>query len=146
MAHQDLGVDLDAAAKGVPQQEPWGDAVQAADRHHQIRPHPEYAHQPTRGQPVPTRGHPVGKQHDEEQPGESAPQCGAPRGDAVGAPVGQEKEGEEYAGAAGGAPQAVGGTLRAEDTPGGGLTMVLAVRTAPERRSEQRTLPAAATP
>lgn len=32
---------------------------------------------------------------------------------------------------------AVGGTLHAEDTPGGGLTMVLAVRTAPERRREQ---------
>ncbi|WP_105967885.1 sensor histidine kinase [Streptomyces geranii] len=42
--------------------------------------------------------------------------------------------------------EAVGGTLHAEDTPGGGLTMVLTVRTAPERRSQQPDLPAAATP
>jgi two-component system sensor histidine kinase KdpD len=41
--------------------------------------------------------------------------------------------------------EAVGGTLHAEDTPGGGLTMVLALRTAPERRPEQPDLPAAAT-
>ncbi|MBB4710927.1 signal transduction histidine kinase [Streptomyces luteogriseus] len=33
--------------------------------------------------------------------------------------------------------EAIGGTLEAEDTPGGGLTMVLAVRTAPQRRREQ---------
>ncbi|POX48946.1 sensor histidine kinase KdpD [Streptomyces sp. Ru72] len=32
--------------------------------------------------------------------------------------------------------EAVGGTLHAEDTPGGGLTMVLSVPTAPERRPE----------
>ncbi|MFE5922305.1 DUF4118 domain-containing protein [Streptomyces sp. NPDC056468] len=41
--------------------------------------------------------------------------------------------------------EAVGGTLHAEDTPGGGLTMVLTVRTAPERQSQQPDLPAAAT-
>ncbi|MFF4274050.1 DUF4118 domain-containing protein [Streptomyces sp. NPDC001536] len=41
--------------------------------------------------------------------------------------------------------EAVGGTLHAEDTPGGGLTMVLALRTAPERRPEQRDLAAGAT-
>ncbi|MEU1516057.1 DUF4118 domain-containing protein [Streptomyces sp. NPDC005811] len=41
--------------------------------------------------------------------------------------------------------EAVGGTIHAEDTPGGGLTMVLAVRTAPQRRPEQPDLPAAAT-
>ncbi|MFJ9559380.1 DUF4118 domain-containing protein [Streptomyces fuscichromogenes] len=42
--------------------------------------------------------------------------------------------------------EAIGGTLDAEDTPGGGLTMVLAVPTAPEReRPEQPDLPAAAT-
>jgi two-component system sensor histidine kinase KdpD len=41
--------------------------------------------------------------------------------------------------------EAVGGTLHAEDTPGGGLTMVLAVRTAPERLPEQSDLPAATT-
>ncbi|ADI03412.1 two-component system sensor kinase for high-affinity potassium transport system [Streptomyces bingchenggensis BCW-1] len=41
--------------------------------------------------------------------------------------------------------EAQGGTLHAEDTPGGGLTMVLSVRTAPERRPEQPSLPAAAT-
>ncbi|KUN88147.1 sensor histidine kinase [Streptomyces griseoruber] len=40
--------------------------------------------------------------------------------------------------------EAVGGTLHAEDTPGGGLTMVLALRTAPERRPRQPDLPAAA--
>ncbi|MFJ6393400.1 ATP-binding protein [Streptomyces sp. NPDC091972] len=33
--------------------------------------------------------------------------------------------------------EAMGGTIHAEDTPGGGLTMVLAVRTAPQRRSDQ---------
>ncbi|GGM14937.1 sensor histidine kinase [Streptomyces fumigatiscleroticus] len=41
--------------------------------------------------------------------------------------------------------EAIGGTLDAEDTPGGGLTMVLAVRTAPQRRPEQPGLPATAT-
>ncbi|MFF4508881.1 DUF4118 domain-containing protein [Streptomyces sp. NPDC001401] len=41
--------------------------------------------------------------------------------------------------------EAVGGTLHAEDTPGGGLTMVLAVRTAPERLPQQSELPAATT-
>ncbi|MER6419762.1 sensor histidine kinase KdpD [Streptomyces sp. NPDC001137] len=41
--------------------------------------------------------------------------------------------------------EAVGGTLHAEDTPGGGLTMVLAVRTAPERLPQQPDLPAATT-
>ncbi|MFD8719945.1 ATP-binding protein [Streptomyces sp. NPDC059629] len=41
--------------------------------------------------------------------------------------------------------EAVGGTLSAEDTPGGGLTMVLSVPTAPQRRTEQSDLPAAAT-
>ncbi|WP_316780747.1 sensor histidine kinase KdpD [Streptomyces sasae] len=41
--------------------------------------------------------------------------------------------------------EAVGGTLSAEDTPGGGLTMVLGVPTAPQRRTEQPDLPAAAT-
>ncbi|WP_369226104.1 DUF4118 domain-containing protein [Streptomyces sp. R39] len=41
--------------------------------------------------------------------------------------------------------ESVGGTLDAEDTPGGGLTMVLAVPTAPEReRSEEPDLPTAA--
>ncbi|MFC9502060.1 DUF4118 domain-containing protein [Streptomyces sp. NPDC057002] len=39
--------------------------------------------------------------------------------------------------------EAVGGTLHAEDTPGGGLTMVLTVRTAPERRPQHPSLPAA---
>ncbi|MEU3201089.1 sensor histidine kinase KdpD [Streptomyces sp. NPDC006996] len=33
--------------------------------------------------------------------------------------------------------EAIGGTLHADDTPGGGLTMVLAVRTAPGRRRER---------
>ncbi|MEV6947847.1 sensor histidine kinase KdpD [Streptomyces sp. NPDC051172] len=41
--------------------------------------------------------------------------------------------------------EALGGTLSAEDTPGGGLTMVLSVPTAPQRRAEQPDLPAAAT-
>ncbi|MFH8776193.1 DUF4118 domain-containing protein [Streptomyces sp. NPDC017958] len=41
--------------------------------------------------------------------------------------------------------EAVGGSLHAEDTPGGGLTMVLAVPTAPDRRPEQTDLSAAAT-
>ena len=41
--------------------------------------------------------------------------------------------------------EAMGGTLSAEDTPGGGLTMVLSVPTAPQRRPEQPDLPAAAT-
>ncbi|WP_324788006.1 sensor histidine kinase KdpD [Streptomyces sp. H51] len=40
--------------------------------------------------------------------------------------------------------EAMGGTLSAEDTPGGGLTMVLSVPTAPQRRPEQPGLPAAA--
>ncbi|MFB7510197.1 sensor histidine kinase, partial [Streptomyces broussonetiae] len=34
--------------------------------------------------------------------------------------------------------EAVGGTLHAEDTPGGGLTMVLTVPTAPERGRPQQ--------
>ncbi|MEW2078403.1 DUF4118 domain-containing protein [Streptomyces sp. NPDC013433] len=42
--------------------------------------------------------------------------------------------------------EAIGGTLDVEDTPGGGLTMVLAVRTAPRRRAEQPDLSAAAAP
>ncbi|GHE71477.1 sensor histidine kinase [Streptomyces spiralis] len=43
--------------------------------------------------------------------------------------------------------EAVGGTLHAEDTPGGGLTMVLAVPTAPQRtRPDRPVLPAPATP
>jgi two-component system sensor histidine kinase KdpD len=42
--------------------------------------------------------------------------------------------------------EAIGGTLHAEDTPGGGLTMVLAVRTAPGRRPQQPDLPVAALP
>ncbi|MPY31214.1 sensor histidine kinase KdpD [Streptomyces adustus] len=42
--------------------------------------------------------------------------------------------------------EAVGGSLHAEDTPGGGLTMVLTVPTTPERgRSQQRDQPAAVT-
>ncbi|KOV91773.1 sensor histidine kinase [Streptomyces sp. NRRL B-3648] len=40
--------------------------------------------------------------------------------------------------------EAVGGTLHAEDTPGGGLTMVLALPTAAGPRPEQPDLPAAA--
>ncbi|MGW3466687.1 sensor histidine kinase, partial [Streptomyces olivaceoviridis] len=39
--------------------------------------------------------------------------------------------------------EAMGGTLAAEDTPGGGLTMVLSVPTAPRRRPERPDLPAA---
>ncbi|KJK35644.1 histidine kinase [Streptomyces variegatus] len=42
--------------------------------------------------------------------------------------------------------EAIGGTLHAEDTPGGGLTMVLTVRTAPGRRPQQPDLPVAASP
>ncbi|WP_416960993.1 ATP-binding protein [Streptomyces sp. Agncl-13] len=42
--------------------------------------------------------------------------------------------------------EALGGTLSAEDTPGGGLTMVLSLPTAPERRPEQPDLSAAVTP
>ena len=41
--------------------------------------------------------------------------------------------------------EAMGGTLSAEDTPGGGLTMVLSVPTAPQRAQEARDLPAGAT-
>ncbi|MFE9096946.1 ATP-binding protein [Streptomyces sp. NPDC007264] len=41
--------------------------------------------------------------------------------------------------------EAMGGTLSAEDTPGGGLTMVISVPTAPQRRPEQPGLPATAT-
>ncbi|MEU2060111.1 sensor histidine kinase KdpD [Streptomyces sp. NPDC013455] len=41
--------------------------------------------------------------------------------------------------------EAIGGTLDAEDTPGGGLTMVLALRTAPRRSDEQPDLAATAT-
>ncbi|MFK4154584.1 ATP-binding protein [Streptomyces fungicidicus] len=51
----------------------------------------------------------------------------APRGDGVGLGLAVAR----------GFAEAVGGTLHAEDTPGGGLTMVLAVRTAPQRRREQ---------
>ena len=40
--------------------------------------------------------------------------------------------------------EAMGGTLSAEDTPCGGLTMVLSVPTAPERQTEQTDLTAAA--
>jgi two-component system sensor histidine kinase KdpD len=42
--------------------------------------------------------------------------------------------------------EAMGGTLRAEDTPGGGLTMVLSVPTAPQRHPQRPDLPAAAAP
>ncbi|WLW50285.1 ATP-binding protein [Streptomyces sp. YU58] len=38
--------------------------------------------------------------------------------------------------------EAMDGTIHAEDTPGGGLTMVLSVRTAPQRRPEQPTVSA----
>jgi two-component system sensor histidine kinase KdpD len=41
--------------------------------------------------------------------------------------------------------EAMAGTIHAEDTPGGGLTMVLSVQTAPERRPEQPDVSAAAT-
>jgi two-component system sensor histidine kinase KdpD len=41
--------------------------------------------------------------------------------------------------------EALGGTLHAEDTPGGGLTMVLALRTAPQRGPRQPERDAAAT-
>ncbi|MEW2301571.1 sensor histidine kinase KdpD [Streptomyces sp. NPDC006655] len=41
--------------------------------------------------------------------------------------------------------EAMGGTLSAEDTPGGGLTMVLSVPTAPQRAQETPDLPAEAT-
>ncbi|MEU9397928.1 sensor histidine kinase KdpD [Streptomyces sp. NPDC048324] len=41
--------------------------------------------------------------------------------------------------------EAMGGTLSAEDTPGGGLTMVLSVPTAPQRAQDAPDLPAAAT-
>ncbi|MEW2530878.1 sensor histidine kinase KdpD [Streptomyces sp. NPDC047071] len=41
--------------------------------------------------------------------------------------------------------EALGGTLTAEDTPGGGLTMVLVLRTAPGRPRPRTDLPAAAT-
>ena len=41
--------------------------------------------------------------------------------------------------------EAIGGTLSAEDTPGGGLTMVLSVPTAPQRRPEQPGLSTTAT-
>ncbi|MEU2338579.1 sensor histidine kinase KdpD [Streptomyces sp. NPDC013172] len=41
--------------------------------------------------------------------------------------------------------EAVGGTIHAEDTPGGGLTMVLAVPTAPERPAQQPDVSAATT-
>ncbi len=40
--------------------------------------------------------------------------------------------------------EALGGTLTAEDTPGGGLTMVLSLRPAPERRSGEPEIPAGA--
>ncbi|MEV5464069.1 sensor histidine kinase KdpD [Actinospica acidiphila] len=51
----------------------------------------------------------------------------APRGDGVGLGLAVAR----------GFAEAIGGTLHAEDTPGGGLTMVLAVRTAPGRRRER---------
>ncbi len=41
--------------------------------------------------------------------------------------------------------EALGGTLTAEDTPGGGLTMVLVLRMAPGRAPSRSDLPAAAT-
>ncbi|WP_399185374.1 ATP-binding protein [Streptomyces sp. TLI_185] len=41
--------------------------------------------------------------------------------------------------------EAMGGTLSAEDTPGGGLTMVLSVPAATQRQPERPDLPAAAT-
>ncbi|MFD6906582.1 DUF4118 domain-containing protein [Streptomyces diastaticus] len=51
----------------------------------------------------------------------------APRGDGVGLGLAVAR----------GFAEAIGGTLHADDTPGGGLTMVLAVRTAPGRRRER---------
>ncbi|WP_328408439.1 sensor histidine kinase KdpD [Streptomyces violaceus] len=51
----------------------------------------------------------------------------APRGNGVGLGLAVAR----------GFAEAIGGTLHAEDTPGGGLTMVLAVRTAPQRRPDQ---------
>ncbi|MEU0247377.1 sensor histidine kinase KdpD [Streptomyces sp. NPDC006235] len=42
--------------------------------------------------------------------------------------------------------EAMGGTLNAEDTPGGGLTMVLTLQAATSHLSAQRDLPATATP
>ncbi|MGW1956226.1 DUF4118 domain-containing protein [Streptomyces sp. NPDC001920] len=59
----------------------------------------------------------------------------APRGNGVGLGLAVAR----------GFAQAIGGSLHAEDTPGGGLTMVLAVRTAPERRPQQPDVPAATT-
>jgi two-component system sensor histidine kinase KdpD len=41
--------------------------------------------------------------------------------------------------------EAMGGTLNAEDTPGGGITMVLSLPLAPGRRPERPELPAAVT-
>ncbi|MEU5226802.1 ATP-binding protein [Streptomyces toyocaensis] len=54
----------------------------------------------------------------------------APRGDGDGVGLGLA--------VARGFAEAIGGTLHAEDTPGGGLTMVLAVKTAPQRQREQQ--------
>ncbi|MCT7353061.1 DUF4118 domain-containing protein [Streptomyces sp. 15-116A] len=51
----------------------------------------------------------------------------APRGDGVGLGLAVAR----------GFAEAIGGSLHAEDTPGGGLTMVLTVRTAPRRQGEQ---------
>ncbi|MER5296103.1 sensor histidine kinase KdpD [Streptomyces pharetrae] len=51
----------------------------------------------------------------------------APRGNGVGLGLAVAR----------GFAEAIGGSLHAEDTPGGGLTMVLAVRTASQRREEQ---------
>ncbi|MFI6206240.1 ATP-binding protein [Streptomyces sp. NPDC051041] len=59
----------------------------------------------------------------------------APRGDGVGLGLAVAR----------GFAEAIGGTLHAEDTPGGGLTMVLAVRTAPRHRREQPNASSAAT-
>ncbi|MGW4101637.1 ATP-binding protein [Streptomyces sp. NPDC004976] len=58
----------------------------------------------------------------------------APRGDGVGLGLAVAR----------GFAEAVGGTLHAEDTPGGGLTMVLTARMARPRPSKQRGMPTAA--
>ncbi|MEV6613131.1 sensor histidine kinase KdpD [Streptomyces sp. NPDC051051] len=59
----------------------------------------------------------------------------APRGNGVGLGLAVAR----------GFAEAIGGSLHAEDTPGGGLTMVLAVRTAPQRRAGQPDLSPATT-
>ncbi len=102
---EDLGVEFDAPAARVAQDQPRGHAVGGPYESEHVGPYPPLAQQTAYGQPVVARAHARREEHDEEQQGDPRPAARAGGVEAAAGEVDEDEQRAERAGAVDGGAQ-----------------------------------------